>query len=859
MGVFTRTASPAGAARLHDASPASVGEVSLGPAATVTDAQVRVDGKQFTAGGQRFAFRGVTYGTFRPRSEDGARFPSNGRLREDLQAIAQAAFTVVRTYTPPPQDLVEQAGNVGLRLLADAFYPDWRYLLGCSRREHRRVVREATAEVRAVARRLAGDPRILALSLGNEIPADVVRWIGTRRVAHVIECLAEVIREEDPDRLITYANYPSAEYLPLECLDFVTFNVFLERPVDFRSYLTRLHHLAGDRPLVLGETGLDAGTTAAGEQRQAEAVDWQLHSALERGVAGTCVFSWTDEWWVGEHGVEGWHFGLTRADRSPRPALAIAERWNRATVADVQPQWPSISVVICAYNAGKTLDECLTHTCASAYPGLEVLVVDDGSTDDTVAVARRHARARVIEIPHGGLSVARNAGFSAARGEIIAYLDSDAYPSPEWPYFLALGMDGPSVVGVGGPNIPPPSDPRAAQQVARAPGGPRHVLLSDARAEHIPGCNMAFWRELLSDIGGFDSVYTTAGDDVDLCWKVLDRGWEIGFHPAALVWHHARAGLRTYVRQQRGYGRAEALVEARHPHRYTQAGSARWHGHIYDSFAPRLLGQRVYRGVYGTAAFQSVYHGRNDARGLALQLGVPASTATLMTAPLALEWELLGLPALVALLFLVGLFVLEAASASRPRRVRHVLRFRCGVACLSMIQPLARTWGRTRQRAPARSGLGPQRPLPAIIARPGHNVFVLPEDRPREAMAAAIVALLRSGGLRVDTVSGWEAHDARLLASTLVQGKLVTSSHPAGCVQLMIRRRPRWRFALSYAAILVAAAVSAPELAGIATAAACAELGLGWWRTGPRVRGLLADSAAHAPDELPLAVGSEPD
>ena len=74
------------------------------------------------------------------------------------------------------------------------------------------------------------------------------------------------------------------------------FNVFLERREDFRRYLTRLHHLAGDRPLVLGEVGLAAGRGAEGERRQAEVLDWQLETAIERGVAGTCVFSWTDEW-----------------------------------------------------------------------------------------------------------------------------------------------------------------------------------------------------------------------------------------------------------------------------------------------------------------------------------------------------------------------------------------------------------------------------------------------------------------------------------------------------------------------------------------------------------------------------------
>src|SRR5207237_501163 len=199
------------------------------------DDRVHVDGKHFSARGRRFAFRGVTYGTFRPR-EDGARFPERGPAKLDLAAMADAGFTVVRV-------------------------------------------------------------------------------LGPREAARVIEHLADVVRQEDPEVLVTYANYPSTEYLPLEGLDFLTFNVFLEDQEDFRRYLTRLQHLAGDRPLVLGEVGLHAGEgDRVGERRQAEVIDWQLEAALERGVAGTCLFTWTDEWWVGDAAVEGWRFGLTRAD-----------------------------------------------------------------------------------------------------------------------------------------------------------------------------------------------------------------------------------------------------------------------------------------------------------------------------------------------------------------------------------------------------------------------------------------------------------------------------------------------------------------------------------------------------------------
>lgn len=796
--------------------------------------RVRTDGKFFRIGQDRFSFRGVTYGTFQPRSNDGARFPEPERVKHDFAAMNAAGFTVVRTYTVPPDDVLDAAADWNLRVLAGVFYPDWRYLVGLSARQRRRVVADAGSKVRAAARSLAGNDQILGLCLGNEIPADVMRWFGTRVIAQAIAELAEAARQEDPDQLLTYANYPTTEYLPLEEFDFVTFNVFLERRDDFRRYLTRLHHLVGDRPLVLGETGLDAGHgLSEGEQRQADVLDWQLATALERGVAGTCVFSWTDEWWVGDAAVEGWHFGLTRADRSPRPALDTVRRWNQRRVGDLPSEWPSISVVICAYNAAATLDECLAHTCALDYPRLEILVVDDGSTDATAEIAGRHSRARLVTIAHAGLSVARNAGFEAATGELIAYLDSDAYPSPEWPYYLALGMDDPTLGGAGGPNVPPRQDPVGAQQVARAPGGPVHVLLTDDRAEHIPGCNMAFRKEVLTAVGGFNPIYTSAGDDVDLCWRVLDHGWEIGFHPAALVWHHRRAGLRKYLRQQLGYGRSEALVEARHPDRFSPLGTARWKGRIYNSLAVPFSQQRVYRGLYGTAGYQSIYRGGGYAMDIAHQIGVPLACVALLSAPAGLVSLWLATPAIAALVTLAWLGIIDFARATPTRMAgSRKLRFRLGVTIMHLLQPLVRIGGRAQYRKRARQDLAPAATIAGPLTRIKGGILLLPAAAPRAQIVAAVITRLRHAGIRLVTASGWDDFDARITGSLLLAGELVTSGHPAGSIQLRVRRRLLWgRVAIVAVICAVLATVNAWAASGVLAAVAL-DTAIGIRRTG---------------------------
>ena len=458
---------------------------------------------------------------------------------------------------------------------------------------------------------------------------------------------------------------------------------------------------------------------------------------------------------------------------------------------DLRLDWPTVSVVVCAYNAAATLDECLRHTCALDYPELEILVVDDGSTDATAEIARAHPRARLVPIEHGGLSVARNVGIDVATGDVVAYLDSDAFPTPEWPYYLALAFDGRTVVGAGGPNVPPLDDPPSAHAVARSPGGPVHVLTSDDRAEHVPGCNMAFWRRTLLEVGGFDPVYTSAGDDVDVCWKVLDAGGDIGFHPAALVWHHRRAGLRPYLKQQRGYGRSEALVEARHPDRFTPTGSARWTGHIYDSFAPRRSAQRIYRGAFGAAPYQSVYRVPAYGLDLAHQVGVPLAVPVLATALLGLLHPLLALPGLLAAVFLLGLVAIDVARARPPRHLDAPLSFRLTVATMHLLQPLVRLWGRTRNRSPAREQLPADEALPPTVLRLGRGVLLFPADRPRADFAAVVLARLRRRGFVVQPGTGWEDHDGQLRAGLLAYGDVLTSSHPEGSVQLRVRPRLR--------------------------------------------------------------------
>ncbi|HEX9794818.1 MAG TPA: glycosyltransferase [Planctomycetota bacterium] len=660
-------------------------------------------GKFLHAGEQRLWVRGVTYGTFRPDAA-GDLFPPPAVVETDFAAMVAHGVNAVRTYTPPPRRMLDTAARHGLQVLVGL--PWEQHVTFLAERGRRRDIR---SRVRRGVLDCAGHPAVLAYAVGNEIPAPIVRWHGAGRVERFLGSLVEEVRLADPGALATYVNYPTTEYLELPFLDFHAFNVFLEDPERLAAYLDRLQSLADEKPLLLTELGLDS--RSHGPERQAFSVAAQVGTAFRGGCAGAFVFSWTDEWHRGGHDVADWDFGLVDRERAPKPALAQVAKAFAAPPFPERTTWPKVSVVVCSLNGARTIRDTFEGLAKLAYPDFDVLLVDDGSTDSTGAIAREFG-VEVVATENRGLSAARNTGWQHARGEIVAYIDDDAWPDPHWLHYLVHRIESGGFAGAGGPNRIPRGDGPIAECVANAPGGPNHVLVDDRTAEHIPGCNMAFRRDCLAAVDGFDPQFRAAGDDVDLCWRIQEAGWRIGYHAAAHVWHHRRNSVRAYWRQQIGYGKAEALLERKWPDRYNALGHVQWGGRIYGRglTVPLHSGRaRIYQGVWGSAPFQAMYQG---------------APGTLASLPLTPEWllgvVLLGLLSALAplwsplaialplLLLATGLTLAQAVvSAARARFTRDLLRssrrpglaglrLRALVAALHLVQPAARLYGRLR-------------------------------------------------------------------------------------------------------------------------------------------------------------------
>ncbi len=707
----------------------------------------QVDGKFLRVDGERFYVRGVTYGTF-AETELGL-FPALKRVEEDFAAMTAVGINTVRTYTVPGLEILDLAEETGLKLLMGVWWDDPRYLDPTDRGSWQKMASDARAAVEEAVESFAGHPAVLGFVLGNEIPGPVVRWYGRRRIEDLLRILYETGKDAAPQALFSYANYPTTQYLDTGCFDFDCFNVFLENETAYRRYLAQLQVSTGDRPLLLTELGLDSG---GGEDRQAECLHWQLQGAMELGLAGTCVFSWTDDWWVGRHKVEGWYFGVTRENRDPKPALNVLEGYYRRRPSELREEWPRASVVVCAYQAQDTIEECLWSLTELDYPNYEVLVVDDGSTDATAPIARRFP-VRLLSREHLGLSGARNVGLEHAEGEIVAYIDADARADPDWLTYLVLALEAQGTAGVGGPNPAPPDDPPVAQCVALSPGGPIHVLLDDERAEHVPGCNMAFWRERLLEIGGFDPTYRAAGDDVDVCWKLLDRGYDIRFHPSALVWHRRRDSVKAFWRQQLGYGKAEALVERNHPDKFNSLGQATWRGVVYGPTSILASRGRVYFGQFGDAPFQRLYGGQNYFN----PLWAPYLVLCLFL-PALLNPYLLVMPA-TGLSALAGIYVWRGVGVARRERLRPIWRLGFLIGLLHLLPPVARAWGRLRIRWPY-TAEGTQ-PSSLSLRSAGRGLFLTEgvEELGRSAFLKGLRNRLRTARLHPKMPSGWEEAD----------------------------------------------------------------------------------------------------
>src|ERR1051325_7894494 len=764
---------------------------------TAANQRIRVAAKFFLEGDRKFFVKGVTYGPFCPDKE-GHYLGTPDQAARDLAQMRAIGLNVVRIYHTPPRWFLDACASAGMRVLITLPWEKHIEFLRqkMSRRKIGEMVRLSVAANR-------GHPAIFGYLVGNEIASTMIRWLGVRRVTEFVEHLIRVGRETDPNVLFSYASYPPTEFLLPQNSDFSCFNVYLHNQDAFERYLLRLQNLSEDRPLILGEFGMD--TIRHTQDEQAEMMGWHIDSVVKCGLAGTIFFTWTDEWFTGGQEISDWAFGLVTREREPKKSFFLLRdklgRDNAALPHRPLPSYPFVSIIVCSYNGAKTLEECLVSLGKIDYPNYEVILVDDGSIDNTREIAARFPDVRYVYQTNHGLSHARNHGAAIAKGEVFAYTDSDCMADPEWLYYLMSTLLSGSYGGVGGPNVSPPAQNWIQACVAAAPGGPSHVLLTDTVAEHIPGCNMAWYRWAFENIGGFDPEYHKAGDDVDFCWRVQQSGHAIAFSPTAVVWHHRRFTLKAFRKQQEGYGEAESMLRFKHLIFFGPTGTAKWHGQIYGTprFSWFINRPIVYHGIFGEGLFQSIY---------------PTPQSEVAGYLSSIEWFALTVFLFGLGIFLPGLRIVPylmlggtlGVAISYMLSARIEPRFdtipaRLLVTFLAFAQPLVRGWSRYFtwlhfKRTP-RTVIRTHERLPAGVEFAGslrRRIYWSEEGRDRHHLLGAIFELLNEEDWRYSTDTGWNEWDIQIYGNFWWSVVLQTVTEYHGGPKCLTRAGLRNRF-----------------------------------------------------------------
>ena len=421
--------------------------------------------------------------------------------------------------------------------------------------------------------------------------------------------------------------------------------------------------------------------------------------------------------------------------------------------------------------------------------------------------SRPRPRFRCIRQVNLGLSVARNTGITASEGEIVAFTDSDCRADEDWLHYLVGDLLRSDFTGIGGHNFLPPEDGWIPTAVMASPGGPAHVMLTDRLAEHIPGCNMAFYKWALDEISGFDPIYRKAGDDVDVCWRLQQRGYKIGFSSPGFVWHYRRATVNAYLKQQRGYGEAEALLVRKHPEYFNDLGSSIWRGRIYTTAKIGVVTRApiIYHGVFGSAFFQSIYA---PSPSMFLMLLTSLEWHVLLTLPLltlgvagaGVKFPLLLPLGITSLLASLGLCVVAGKQAEIPK-AKRTFWSRPLVAWLFLVQPIVRGWARYSERLMLQqTPLSAHETLDTLdLKRRRDDRFELAgywADYPLDRMEllGAILRELDKQGWQNKTDNGWSEFDVEIYGSRWCSLRLITATehHQGGKQMVRCRMNTGW-------------------------------------------------------------------
>jgi cellulose synthase/poly-beta-1,6-N-acetylglucosamine synthase-like glycosyltransferase len=215
-----------------------------------------------------------------------------------------------------------------------------------------------------------------------------------------------------------------------------------------------------------------------------------------------------------------------------------------------------ISIVVPCFNAQETIEKCISALLEQDYSeGYEIVMVDDGSTDDAAKIIKKCKKIKYIFQKNAGPAKARNNGWKKAAGDIVVFTDSDCVPEKDWLKEMIKPFATNFKIGaVGGAyNKTINSNSLLANLIGEEIKFRYRNIgkYTDAHGSY----SLAVRREVLKKVGGFDESYPVAtAEDWDLCYKIIKVGYKIYFNKAAKVGHHHPTSLIKYLKTQFRHG-----------------------------------------------------------------------------------------------------------------------------------------------------------------------------------------------------------------------------------------------------------------------------------------------------------------
>lgn len=250
-------------------------------------------------------------------------------------------------------------------------------------------------------------------------------------------------------------------------------------------------------------------------------------------------------------------------------------RWESGDTPPLPASPPFVSVLIPAHDEAQVIGNALRACLAIDYPNYEIVVVDDGSTDETLRVVEDFvARTGVRQIHkrrNEGKAMALNDALPCLNGEIVLILDADAEPEPDLLRHLVPHFEHARVAAVtGNPRVKNVDTFLARLQLIEFTSIVSLLRRSQriwGRIMTVSGVVAAFRKSALHDVGGFSPEMPT--EDIELTWKLQKRFWDVRYEPRARVWMTVPSTLSGLVSQRRRWSRG--LMQVLHKHRDVMA------------------------------------------------------------------------------------------------------------------------------------------------------------------------------------------------------------------------------------------------------------------------------------------------